>query len=218
MRIARCTPSRGMIHSRTEAAVAEVRRRTAYYQGDWHDLYTHDLPIPDCFNVVCERAYAWNADLIWILEEDIEPATPVPTFGRMVQAIHDGADYATTTFPIGVLDAPRNASPLNFDGSGRMVWCATGCILLTRRCFELMPRPWFTLRNRLVKPHRVTWDEGLPSKYGCDIGFTFALYQLGLEGVVIQDEIRHLRVRQAGDREINDGYHVIEPLKWGAEE
>jgi len=214
MRIARCTPSRGLVHSRTEEA-AEYGRLMAEARGHtWRSFLSHDKPIPDCFNDVTWRAWAWGADLFWLLEEDVAPVEPVKAFENMLDAI-EGADYVTTTYPIGQLDSERNASPLNYDGAGRLVWCATGCILLRRVCFELMPEPWFTLRNRLVKPGRITWDHGTDSPYGCDIGFTFALYQLGLRAALVEDEIHHFRVRQSGDREINTGVHIIEPLSWG---
>lgn len=217
MRIARCTPSRGLVHSRTEAA-AETARVLACNDGyEWRSFWSHDLPIPRCFEDVVGRAWDWGADLFWLLEEDVAPAHPALTFAAMMLELECGADYVTTTYPIGTLDG-GGASPLNFDGAGRMVWCATGCLLLTRRCFELMPRPWFTLRNRLVKPHVVTWDEGADSPYGADIGFTFALYQLELEAAVVWDDMHHLKIREFGQPQINDGYHIIEPLTWGDKE
>jgi len=213
MKIARCTPTRGLVHSRTEAA-AETARVLAQNDGHaWRTFWSHDLPIPDCFNDVVGRAWDWGADVFWLLEEDVAPASPASTFAAMWAQLETGADYVTTSYPIGTLEG-GGASPLNYDGAGRMVWCATGCILLRRVCFELMPRPWFTLRNRLVKPRQVTWDEGSESPYGADIGFTFALYQLGLRAAVVWDEVHHLKVREFGQAQINDGYHIIEPLKW----
>lgn len=217
MKIARCTPSRGLIHSRTEEAAETVRLWASAAGYQWYNLYTNDLPIPDCFNVVCERALAVEADLIWMLEEDIAPAEAWATFRNMLEAIEQGADYVTAVYPIGKLEeGNRNQNPVTFDGAGRMVWCTMGCLLLTRKCFDLMPRPWFTLRNRLIKAGVVTWDEGADSPYGCDIGFTFGLYHLELKGVLIKDEIRHLRVREYGQARKNNGIHVIEALKWGS--
>jgi len=215
--IARCTPSRGLVHSRTEQAAETVRLLAEADGHRWCNFWSHDLPIPDCFNDVCERAWNWGAEMFWLLEEDVAPANPIMTFAAMMMHLQDGADYATTTYPIGPSLDTGGASPLNFDGAGRLIWSATGCILLARRCFELMPRPWFALRNRLVKPGVVTWDGGEASPYGCDIGFTFALHQLGLKPAVVWDEVHHFRLREPGNHEHNDGYHRIEPLQWGKE-
>ena len=213
MKIARCTPTRGLVHSRTEAAAETARVLAERDAHQWRNFWSHDLPIPDCFNDVTQRAWEWGADAVWLLEEDVAPASPALTFAAMMAQLQDGADYVTTSYPIGTLEG-GGASPLNYDGAARLVWSATGCILLRRRCFELVPRPWFCLRNRLVKPGVVTWDEGEDSPYGCDIGFTFALYQLGLKAAVVWDEVHHYRVRQSGNHEHNDGYHHIEPVRW----
>ena len=69
MRIARCTPSRGLVHSRTEQTADTARMWAELHGHTWRNFWTHNLPIPNCFNNVVMRAYNWGADLIWILEE-----------------------------------------------------------------------------------------------------------------------------------------------------
>ena len=63
----------------------------------------------------------------------------------------------------------------------------------------------------------VTWDGaihgGKPSGYGCDIGFTFVLYQLGLVFKVIEADVKHLRIVERGEGGVNKGCHLVQALK-----
>ncbi|MCK5641559.1 MAG: hypothetical protein KAJ19_12220 [Gammaproteobacteria bacterium] len=211
MRIARCTPSRGLVHSRTEEA-AEIARSWAVRQGHhWRSFYSHDLGIPDCFNYVCHDARAWGADLIWMLEEDV---CPVPVaFPLMVGAITSrSADVAVVDY---VMDAPDDGQiswGITRDGAGRIAWARTGCILFKRECLDALLQPWFTLTGRMVRPGSLTWESGPNSSYGADVGFTHCLVQLGFEFVEIEAKCDHLRVVERGQSGVNQGWHEIEPL------
>jgi hypothetical protein len=181
--------------------------------ADWQWFISHDKPIPDCFNDTVGRAYAWGAALIWIVEEDIQP--PAHTLARMIQAIEiGGADIAAADY---LFDNPLMESDNSLgvckDGAGRVTWCRTGCYLFKRECLDDLPRPWFTLRNRLIKPGIVTWDGGTPEMYGCDIPFTMDMFQLGMRTEVIDIMCDHLQVIEMGQKGSNHGYHIIEPIR-----
>lgn len=214
MKIARCTPSRGLVHSRVEAYAEEAREYAVGHGHEWRNFWTHDLPIPDCFNRPCELAYEWGADVIWILEEDVAPVE-LGTFVKMLFRLHQGDDYVTTTYPVEHKQKPGYGNPLTYDALGRLAWCATGCFMLKRACFDLIPQPWFTLTGRIIKNKRVAWESRGGSPYGCDIAFTTMLHLMGLRGSCVFDPIDHYRVRQMGDKDKNAGYHIIEPLDWG---
>lgn len=211
LRIGVCTPSRGLIHSRTVAAVMEnMYRARLSVTLQW--FISHDKPIPDCFNDVVQRAVEWEADLIWIVEEDVVP--PPEALRELVAAIDAGADIATADY---LFDNPLmegdNALGVCKDGAGRVTWCRIGCYLFKRECLDDLPRPWFTLKNRLIKPGRVTWDNATPQPYGCDIPFTLDMFQLGMRTEVIDITCDHLQVIEMGNKGTNHGCHIIEPIR-----
>lgn len=209
MKIARCTPSRGLIHSRTEE-MAEMARMAAEAHGNvWRSFFTHDLPIPDCFNRVCRNAYDWGADLFWILEEDIQLSYAI---ADLMGAIADGADVAVMDYPMDVPGEDKITWGVVRDGAGRIAWCRTGCILFRRKCLDAMPEPWFTLRGRIVKPGIVEWQSEETSGYGADVGFTSQLIQLGFKIHEVDIPCRHLRVVEMGQSGVNSGCHRIEAL------
>lgn len=210
MRIACCTPSRGLVHSRTEEAVEAARREAALDGYPFERFYTHDLPIPDCFNMVTQKGYDAGADVIWLLEEDVVPWPE--TFIRMIEAIERGADIAVTDYPMRSkpVDTGYTYPGLVQDGAGRVTWCRTGCIMFKRHCLDAIPRPWFTTEtSRLIRPGEITWSSPHRTIYGCDIAFTNAFYQLGYKFAVIEPYLVHLEVIERGAQGTNCGAHRI---------
>jgi len=213
MRIARCTPSRGLVHSRTEETADRARDWAELHGHRWRNFWTHDLPIPACFNNVVMRAYNWGADLVWILEEDVVLKSPSIAFPAMMATLADGADVAVIDY---VMDAPSTGA-LTWgtirDGAGRISWTRTGCILIKQQCLDRLPRPWFTLHGRLFdSAGALVWQGGAPSQYGVDVEFTHALIQLGFTFQEVEAQCDHLRVIERGAYGTNDGSHKIEAL------
>ena len=190
-----------------------MAREWAEYKGHtWRNFWTHDLPIPDCFNVVTQRAHAWGADVIWILEEDIGLEFPTLALQMMLAAINGGSDVAVIDY---VMDAPGNGQlswGIERDGAGRIGWARTGCILFKRECLDALPRPWFTTFGRLFKADGTIWQSDAPSLYGVDVEFTHCLVQLGFKFQEVQAQCDHLRVLEQGQPGTNDGWHRIEAL------
>ena len=213
MRIARCTPSRGLVHSRTEQTADTARMWAELHGHTWRNFWTHNLPIPNCFNNVVMRAYNWGADLIWLLEEDVALQSPGVAFPGMMAAIANGADIALVDYTVGLPGTDRLARGIARDGTGRISWGPTGCILLRRECFDRLPRPWFTTRGRVLRESgEITWQSDTPTPYGVDIEFTHALKQLGLTFHEVDAQCDHLKVIERGQSDVNDGRHRIEPL------
>ena len=212
MKIARCTPSRGLVHSRTEQTADTARDWAELHGHQWRNFWTHDLPIPDCFNEVVGMAYNWGADLVWILEEDVVLRSPGVTFPAMVSTIANGADVAIVDYTVGSL-ANGFSRGIARDGANRIGWAPTGCILIKRVCFDRLPRPWFTTRGRALRESgEVTWQSDTPIAYGVDVEFTHALRQMGFNLQEVKARCDHLRVVATGQLETNDGRHRIEPL------
>jgi hypothetical protein len=182
------------------------------HDHEWRNFYTHDLPIPECFNVVCEAAFDWGADLLWILEEDVQPIGG--GFAGMFNALMSGAGVAVIDYPMPTLDGTRITWGVVRDGAGRMSWCRTGCILFKRECLDALPRPWFTLRGRLFKDGALQWqaDEASASEYGADVEFTHSLIQLGFQIQEIDIPCKHLRVIERGQSGVNSGSHHVEAI------
>lgn len=215
-KLAIVTPSRGLIHSRTVAAVLNCVQVADLAWWRW--FFSHDLPIPDCFEHTMRRAYASGADLIWMVEEDMAPdrwALP-----KMMDAIASGADLAVVDYPVGMPEdtSGKTYHTVAYDGTGKKVaWCGTGCLLLRASILSRLPVPWFSLHNRLVRSSgEVTWDGaihgGEPSGYGCDIAFTLMLYQMGFVFAVVEAECDHLKVLKNGGRGKNQGFHIVRAL------
>lgn len=144
--VAVCTPSRGLIHSRTVAAVAAAlatARATGTAvpapgpAGGW--VITHDLPIPDAFNEVAALALGTDAAWLWWVEEDMVPPPHALTLLLATAASVDAQivalDYAFPTVP------PTSAITRGADGTVR--WCGLGCTLVRRDVFARLERPWF---------------------------------------------------------------------------
>ena len=211
MKIARCTPSRGLVHSRTEEAAELVRLWAEANRYQWRSFWSHNLPIPDCFNDVCTRAYDWGADLIWILEEDVQPEPDA--FPAMVEQLTFGADVAVVDYTMETCYSGEVTWGVMRDGAGRIAWVRTGCILLKRECLEALPQPWFTLYGRLFRGGRTVWrGVGPCSTYGADVLFTHNLVQLGFAIVEVEAQCNHLRVVERGQAGVNEGWHKIEPI------
>jgi hypothetical protein len=209
--LAIATPSRGMIHSRTVEAVLEaVKFGKTRFLG-WY--ITHDLPIPEAHEQVCDMAVKSGAGYIWLVEEDIVP--PQNAISVMLDALtNQNAIGAFIDYPIS-FNPTYNCAKLT--KSGRLVWCGTGCLLLSREVFEVLPRPWFEKTNEIevkVEDEEVIIRE-FPRLYdygGQDIHFTLKVYRAGLQIAYIPPETAmcdHLYLETWGMRNSNRGVHKV---------
>jgi hypothetical protein len=209
------TPSRGLVHSRTVAAVHKTLAGAPVRLAGW--VLTHDLPIPGCHEHVCELALATGAELIWLVEEDVVP--PANAVVVMLDAMREKAAVgAFVDYPIGH-NPTWNCAQVAADGY--VVWCGTGCLLLRREAFEALPRPWFDNRYEVevrVRPEGVSVRE-FPRPYeygGQDIGFTLGLWRRGVRIAYVPPAVaicQHLYLETWGQMGVNSGVHRVTPRR-----
>lgn len=203
-------PSRGLIHSRTIEAVI----RAIEYRGiqDYTLVLTHDLPIPDSHETVCEQALATGAEFIWIVEEDVVP--PVDALELMFEYMSRmQADGAFIDYPLGGPETWNCAAVWD----GYVVFCGTGCLLLKRSVFETIPRPWFE-RGKEVSLSVENGElnvQTFKSYYpygGQDIHFMLKMRNHGLRVAYVPMDVaicQHLELLSWGRPGDNAGTHKV---------
>ncbi len=134
MKVAVLVPSRGLVLSRgAEALDSELVGVESVR------LYEHDKGIPDAFNSLTRRFLETDADVAWIVEEDIV----VPN-GSLTAMAESGADIAAVDYWLR-LDTPIMSHRYHNE---MLHWVSLGCTLIWRRVFERIAPPWF--RSDLV--------------------------------------------------------------------
>ncbi len=198
--ISALVPSRGLLHSRTvEALDREL-------SGVEHNpiLYTHNEPIPDCFNSLSERFMDTDSDLAWFVEEDVVP--PRGALKALLELLGPDVDVSFVNYPLIKF---KNAACYKFF-QGDLIWTGLGCTLVKRKIFEALPRPWFLDKHSLVaictgsaqKEWKLELRENKDVVYGGqDIYFFGRAYLQGFRiGVVPHMECKHLNEADYKDR------------------
>lgn len=216
-----CTPSRGLVHSRTVAAVGAalaaaeqrgVAQRAPGPDGGW--ILSHDLPLPDAFTQVAALGLATGAAWLWFVEEDMVPPT---------LALVDLLRYAAADdLAICALDYPLPTAPVrncaHHDPDGTVRWVGFGCTLIARAVFEALPAPWFRtdvsfiVERQGAGPTHLRETPVPPPYGGHDIYFCEAARQAGLRIGEVPPSLTvagHLRLRSLGAAGSNQGAHQI---------
>ena len=205
------TPSRGLVHSRTIAAVEENIRSVGrcHYRG-W--FLSHDLPIPDCDEKVAELGLASGAEMLWFVEEDV-----IPPRGALVASmalLRRGFDVAAVDYPVGSAEDAWGCSVSDGD---EVLWCGLGATLIARHVFERLPRPWFRTDVEYIKRGGAVWEArpnaAEPERRwgGQDIHFCMALRAAGMKiGLVPGMTASQVKVVTMGQPGTNHGWHTVE--------
>lgn len=215
-----CTPSRGLIHSRTvqavQAAVAravdtEVARLCAPV-GWWK--VTHGLPIPACHEQLAEHAVCdVGADLLWFVEEDM-----VPTHDALTLLIDrqraTGAGVVTLDYPVG--EHPTHSCVTHRAATGDVWWGGLGCTLITAQTLHRLPRPWMRSDRTFLRRGDTLQPSDAHARYGGhDVAFYLAAHAAGIPVAEVPAEesiCGHARLRALGQPQTNDGAHSIDVL------
>lgn len=206
MDIAVCIPSRGLIYSEVMAA---IWREVAGHDGDIGFFYTHNLPIPDCFNYLAEQAMNWS--FVWFVEEDTVP--PAGALKAMIEAMKEGYMQVAIDYPV------CNGISTVYRSKGRILFTGLGCTLINTDVFTELPYPWF----ETSKSYQICMQGGsvtmmkevdIPYEYGGnDVAWGLKLNNAGYRiGAVKGMECRHLKLKEPGKVMNNDGCHRIMEL------
>ena len=208
-----CTPSRGLVNSRTVESVAAILHEADGLGLDYRGwVLSHDLPIPACHETVAERAMATGADFLLWVEDDVIPP-PGALRMTVVALLEQDYDVVAIDYPVG---AAESAWGCIIRGEGdEILWCGFGCTLIRRRVLETLGRPWFTTDWRYVRV--VTGWEAVPvlvpdaQRYGQhDIHFFARARAAGFRiGQVPGVIARHARIEALGAEGTNCGTHRI---------
>jgi len=193
--IAALLPSRGLVHSRTVEAVDRELMDT-----DSKVFYTHDKPIPDCFNILSEKFLDSGADFAWFVEEDVVP--PEGALKSLLALLESGKSISFINYPLIKFN---NAICYKFF-QDEVVWTGMGCTLVKREVFEKLERPWFKDKHSLVaimsgsaqRDYRLELRENKDIIYGGqDVYFCSKAFFKGFRIGIVEDlECEHLCAQQ----------------------
>jgi len=205
--IACCTPSRGLIYSRTVeslfAGMDALREK-----GFEAKLYlSHDKPIPECHNYCIEKALADGADTIFFIEEDMYVAPD--TFVAI--ATHP-ADLVTVQYN------DKNGSPFGIihkNVQGEVLWSGLGATAVKRAVLEALGTPYLSTdrRYKIVRGGNLEAIEnpGSPWSYGgLDVDFYTRARAKGFKITVLENHrAHHFKLHKLGEEYTNNGCHDI---------
>lgn len=206
VKIAVVLPSRGLIFSRTAEEVLQNLR------GIPHKIYfSHRKPIPECFNEPVERALA-DDDIthIWLVEDDM--VLPPDTLKKLLDA---AANAVTMDYPV----SKEGHGAVLYDKAGDVVFCGTGCLLVKRRVFDNLKRPFFTDTVHWT-PYNYGESIKLVGSYGDnnygghDVTFSIKLWKAGIKIKVIRGKLAQRKLVALGKAGSNNGQHQIETWKY----
>lgn len=230
--IAICLPSRGLVFSRTVDCVIQGMQElnglgvaTSYHSS-------HDLPIPDAHNFCVTEALKTPASKILFMEEDnfMFP----DTFKAL--CLQEEFDVCTLQYN------DKNGSPhgiVHYNEAGEVLWGGLGSTIVSRKVFESLGSPFFRTDHlyKNTKKHfkdgkyvteyeevepRQVYNEATGKfeekrdnyKYGgLDIDFYTRVRKNGFSiGVLQNHKGHHFELVQLGEKQINNGCHVIKQV------
>lgn len=197
--IAVILPSRGLVHSRTMDSLCEALTGIEY-----KFFFTHDLAIPDCFNVPLGAAQN-NPDTKYfvIVEEDM--FVPKDAFKKLIDA---DADISFYDYP---MDDGTRATQHFTNG-----WSSgTGLICFKREALEqLFPfrsNISYAIQGNELVPNEIPEynRDNIYGKHDIDLFIRANNMKMNIKEVGKTD---HYRVTEMGKRGVNKGFHHIRKI------
>jgi len=204
MKIAVILPSRGLIFSQTAEEILNNLK------GIPHKIYfSHKKPIPECFETPTALALK-DKDIthIWYIEDDM--VLPKDTLQKMLD---EDANVVTCDYPIN----KEGAGSVFYDNGGTVVYCGTGCLLVKRRVFDTINKPYFTdsvrwsMLNYGEAVKLIASENVVRDGYGIhDITFCIKLWKTGVLIKVLPIKLGQRKLISLGRVGSNDGAHNVE--------
>lgn len=213
--VAICTPSRGLVFSRTMQSVIEGMQALAKVGIASKFFTSHDLKIPDGHNYCVETALQDKAvDKIFFVEEDmyIYP----DAFVALVTADND---ISTLQYN------DKNGSPhgiIHYNEAQEVLWSGLGATVIKRAVFESLGVPYFRsdvrykiTKKRIIDGKAITEYEEQEARSewgygGLDVDFFTRARKNGFTIKVLPEfKAHHFALVQLGKETNNDGCHII---------
>lgn len=184
-------PTRGLIFTETIDALLK--------QTD-EIFLSHNLPIPDSFNQLVEKALGY--DYIFITNDDV--VIPDGAITKMLAMDEDVV--------IGKVPMIQEYQGY-YEKDGKVTMFGTACLLVKRSVFDKLTKPYFETKYRYItqgKEEKVIIDE--KAWGGEDVYFSRKVIAAGIEPKIADVTCRHLRLEQFGEHTNNHGCHKIGEL------
>lgn len=215
MMIGICVPSRGLIYSKTVESIISGMQALAKVGIASQYFASHDLPIPDCHNYCVETAFQNPAiSKIFFIEEDMYIFPEA-----FVALATSDADITTLQYN------DKNGSPhgiIHYNEAGEVLWSGLGATIIKRGVFEALGQPYFrtdtiykVVKKRIengkaITEHQATDIKGSYAYGGLDVDFYTRARHQGFKIAVLDNyKAHHFDLVQLGDKQTNNGCHVI---------
>lgn len=204
IKIAVIFASRGLCFSETADELLQN------LQGfDYDIFFSHEQPIPDCFEGPTREALKGSYTHVWYAEDDMK----LPT-GILKAMLAADVPVATCDYPVN-----KKGQGATFkDGEGRVIYSGTGCLLVKRAVFDKISKPYFRTDIRwsatnygdFIRLMAMRVDNPTLEGYGLhDVNFGIKLWQAGIPISEIA-QIGQRKLVKLGQAGSNNGAHYIE--------
>lgn len=206
MSVALILPSRGLIHSRTAQELVWALDFGRLSDDTIPLFWSHNKPIPECFNNPMEKALAlYRNNFFIIIEEDMQ--IPQDSIFNICQALKR-ADIAFYDYPMRQDGGKMERVTQVYKG---ITLSGTGLIGFTRNAVEQL----FPLRSDLeftLNPPMLMPTKDVTKAYGLhDVYMWYKINELGLKFTKVGDT-GHYKLLKYGEQMTNNGCHEIKLL------
>lgn len=198
-------PSRGLMFSETYEELLNELQDFRY-----KIFWSHEKPLPDCFNDPTEEALA-DPEVYAVLFCEDDMIIPKGILKKMF----------AQNYPVVALDYPfkndGDSTVLN-DPNGFAYWSGTGFLLVAKQVLESFPKPIWrtdTAYDTMIKGDAlVFWPRKLKKiAYGLhDVHFGMVLYSQGLPVKMMAKTAGQRKLVHLGQKNVNNGAHEIKKL------
>lgn len=202
VKVAVILPSRGLMFSRTAEEL--LRNLTVP-----HKIYfSHRKPIPECFEEPTNKALK-DKDVthLWFVEDDM-----VLPDGTLESLLEINKDAVACDYPV----TKQGKGSVFKTSSGIPVFSGTGCLLVKRRVFELIKKPYFRTDIKWTPLNygatvKLMASGGHTEGYGFhDVTFGIKLWLAGVPLTISKLKLAQRKLKALGKPNTNNGAHDIE--------
>jgi hypothetical protein len=210
MKIGVCIPSRGTVYSQT---VEEVIRELTDFKADWEIFWSHANPIPQCFNIITQKALDDpTVTHLWYVEEDM--VIPNGILKHMLGEMAEN-NWTAVASDYPLIEVPSRT--IYRDPNGAAYFTGCGCTIIHRDVFKLLKEPYFRTDvewNLNVKDDYISahpkWVKDTSKVYGYqDITFGLTLYLKNNPIMVSSMDCGQRVITKKGGKDNNHGHHAI---------